>query len=121
MFTLGRLVVPRAAAGGLTRRLPGHVAEVAERPGADEEVAEDDEEAEHVLLRHHQHQAELDQVEPRADAGLHAVDDAPLACLHILLGIGDISIRASNEGPQRLHNLVTEKDPISAFTFKTLC
>ena len=83
-------MVPRAAAAGLTRWVPGHVVEVAERPGADEEVAEDDEEAEHVLLRHHQHQAELDQVEPRADAGLHAVDDAPLAGLHILLGIGDM-------------------------------
>ena len=97
-------MVPRAAAVGGRRRLPGHVAEVAERPGADEEVAEDDEEAEHVLLRHDQHQAELDQVEPRADAGLHAIDDAPLAGLHILLVIGDMGTRASNDCLQRFHN-----------------
>ena len=104
-------MVPRAAAGGLTRRLPGHVAEVAERPGADEEVAEDDEEAEHVLLRHHQHQAELDQVEPRADAGLHAVDDAPLAGLHILLGIGDTVIRASLQSEVCKDFTIMEKAP----------
>ena len=104
MFTLSSLVVPRAAAVGGRRRLPGHVAEVAERPGADEEVAEDDEEAEHVLLRHDQHQAELDQVEPRADAGLHTVDDAPLAGLHILLVIGDMVTRASNDRLKRFHN-----------------
>ena len=97
-------MVPRAAAVGGRRRLPGHVAEVAERPGADEEVAENDEEAEHVLLRHDQHQAELDQVEPRADAGLHAVDDAPLAGLHILLVIGDMVTRASNDRLKRFHN-----------------
>ena len=115
-------MVPRAAAGGLTRRLPGHVGEVAERPGADEEVAEDDEEAEHVLLRHHQHQAELDQVEPRADAGLHAVDDAPLAGLHILLGIGDM-VTLALELQTKVHKdfTIAEKDPTSAFTFKTLC